>query len=155
MSTKNRFRTVEDKVRSIVASSLPDFKYLFVDYTQANVELDKLASPHVIYILPPSGTLLLRHDKFRDKPRTQLWFVCPTEFDFDGAVNDCLVESLKHAAMKFFSGLNSSGLFVPLEGALPYQVAYDAFDSNVTGVCFELELEEKDGVVLCNGELMV
>ena len=111
MSTKNRFRTVEDKVRSIVASSLPDFKYLFMDYTQANVELDKLSSPHVIYILPPSGTLLLRHDKFRDKPRTQLWFVCPTEFDFDGAVNDCLIESLKRAAMKFFSGFNNSGLF--------------------------------------------
>ena len=96
MSTKNRFRTVEDKVRSVVASSLPDFKYLFMDYTQANVELDKLASPHVIYILPPSGSLLLRHDKFRDKPRTQLWFVCPTEFDFDGAVNDCLIEARGH-----------------------------------------------------------
>ena len=57
--------------------------------------------------------------------------------------------------MKFFSCFNSSGLFVPLEGALPYQVAYDAFDSNVTGICFELEMEEKDGVVLCNGELMI
>ncbi|MGN1173147.1 MAG: hypothetical protein ACI4SO_05115 [Muribaculaceae bacterium] len=109
----------------------------------------------MIYILPPSGSLLLRRDTFRDRPRTQLWFVCPTDFDFDGTANDCLVEVMKQSAMRFFSKFNSSGLFVPLEGALPYQVAYDAFDSNVTGVCFELEIEEREGTVLCNGELMV
>lgn len=155
MVANKRLLTVEDKVRVVVNTILPDFGYLFMDYTQANVEFDKMDRPSVMYVLPPSGSLLYRRDSFRDRPKTQIWFLCPSDFDFDGHDNDRLIERMKLSAMKFFVGLNKSGLFRQIDGALPYQVAYDAFDLNMTGICFELELEELDGVKVCDGNIVI
>lgn len=149
MTTKTTYGTVELKVRSIAERTLPSMAYLFADYSQANVALDKIDRPTVLYLLPPSGALGVRRDIIRDKPQTQIWFLCPSDFDFDGNDNDCRIEAMKRAALRFLAGVNDSGLFEPIEGDVPYQVAYDTFDDNLTGICINPVLEEIDGVPLC------
>lgn len=146
------YGTVEKKVRSIVESKFEDCEYLFMDFSQSNVALDRVTKPTILYVLPPSGNLNLHRDVIRDCPETQIWFLCPTDFDFDGRENDCLIERMKRLAYRFIYEVNASGLFEYLEGDIPYQVGYDLFDDNLTGVCIMPTLVEKEGLPLCEGE---
>lgn len=145
-----RYGTVESKIRKI-AALIQDADYMFADFAQANVELDKIAKPTILYVLPASGKINLRRDVIRDKPETQIWFLCPSDFDFDGIENDCRIEAMKRLAYEFIYKLNESGYFRELEGDIPYQVAYDAFDINLTGICIMPVLVEVDGLPICDG----
>ena len=58
--TKELLGTVEGKIRSIAETLGPEIEYRFMNWAQANVELDKIEKPTVIYVLPPSGTLTFR-----------------------------------------------------------------------------------------------
>lgn len=147
----NNYGTVEHKIRSIIEAKFSDYEYLFADYTQSNKALDTVTKPTILYLLPPSGKLNLRYNVVRDKPETQIWFLCPTDFDFDGAENDCKIETMKRTALRFIYEVNESGLFEQLEGDIPYQVGYDMFDDNLTGICLMPTLVEKDGLPLCDG----
>ena len=145
-----KYGTVEGKVRK-VAELIKGADYMFADFAQANVELDKIAKPTILFVLPAAGKINLRRDVIRDKPDTQIWFLCPSDFDFDGIENDCRIEAMKRLAYEFIYKLNTSGYFRELEGDIPYQVAYDAFDINLTGVCIMPTLIEVDGLPICDG----
>lgn len=143
------YGTVEKKVRSIVESKFEGFEYLFADYSQTNEAVDRIHKPTILYLLPPAGRLNIHYSVVRDMPETQIWFLCPTDFDFDGKENDCLIERMKRAAIRFIHEVGESGLFEVIEGNVPYQVGYDLFDDNLTGVCITPILVEKEGLPLC------
>jgi len=144
--------TVEGKVRSIVASLGEDVDYQFCNWAQANVALDSVSKPTIVYVLPPSGNLDFRRTQVKDRPETQLAFVCTTDFDFDGTENDGIIEAMKRLAVRFVKAYNNSGLFEQIEGYVPYQVLYDHLDANVTGIILNLTLIEEDGISLCKDE---
>lgn len=83
---------------------------------------------------------------------TQIAFLSPTDFDFDGTENDNIIEQMKRLAIKFVKALNASEYFEVIEGRYPYQVVYDFLDQNVTGVVLNLPLEEVEGVIICDDE---
>lgn len=141
--------TVEGKIRSIVASMGEDVEYQFCNWAQANVALDHVDKPTIVYVLPPSGTLTFKHSQVKDKPNSQIAFVCTTDFDFDGTENDGIIEAMKRLAIRFIKAFNESGLFEMIEGDVLYQVLYDHLDQNVTGVVLTLTLEEIQGVSIC------
>ena len=55
---EGRLGTVEAKVRKVVESLGEDVGYQFCNWAQANVALDKVEKPTIIYVLPPSGSFL-------------------------------------------------------------------------------------------------
>lgn len=142
--------TVEGKVRHIVGSMSEDVEYLFANWAQANVSLDKVRKPTIVYVLPPSGTLKVNWKQVTDTPNTQIAFVCNTKFDFDGTENDGIIEAMKRLCVRFISTLNQSGLFEPIEGNVTYRVLYDYLDVNVTGIAIETPLVEIEGISLCD-----
>lgn len=150
--TNELLGTVEGKIRSIVETLGSDIEYRFMNWAQANVELDTIEKPTVIYVLPPSGTLTFKWNEVKDAPNTQIAFVCVTDFDFEGSKNDGIIEAMKRLAIRFVKALNESGLFEPIEGDVLYQVLYDHLDQNVTGVVLTLTLEEVKGVSICINE---
>ena len=85
-----------------------------------------------------------------DRPNAQIAFVSPTDFDFDGAENDGIVEAMKRLCIRFVRAVNESGYFSELEDDIPYQVLYDHLDENVTGIVISPTLVEEAGVNLCN-----
>lgn len=145
-----KYGTVESKIRAI-AETFEGYGYYFADFAQANVEFDKIERPTILYVLPPGGKMNLHNDAFLDSPETQLWFLCPADFDFDGDENDCRVEAMKRLGMRFIDAINKSGEFEYIE-EFEYKVAYDTFDMNLTGVCFMPNLKEKRGVLICNDD---
>lgn len=145
----NTLGTVEAKVRSIAMRLGDGIAYRFMDWAQTNVELDHIDCPTVVYVLPPSGTLTFKWNEAKDAPSTQLAFLCTTDYDFEGSLNDGIIEAMKRLAIRFIRLFNESGLFEPIEGDVPYQVLYDHLDQNVTGVVLTLTLEEIRGISLC------
>lgn len=140
--------SVQQRIKSI-AECFTGCDYLFANWAQLNVELDDITKPTICYILPPSGTITpsLSATSFIDKPQTQIAFLCPTEFDFDGEENDELVEMMKLLACMFIRCLNESGLFDMIDGEeIVYQIPYDTLDDNLTGVIINLPIEERPRV---------
>lgn len=142
--------TVEGKVRAIVESMGADVEYRFMNWAQANVELDRIDKPTVVYVLPVSGYLNVAWNQIKDRPESFIAFVSSTEYDFDGEENDNIIEAMKRLAMRFIKRLNESGLFEQIENDLPYSVLYDHLDQNVTGVVITPVLKEIVGVNICD-----
>lgn len=141
--------TVEAKIHA-VASQFEGVEYMFADFSQANMSFDGITKPTILYVLPARGTIRMRHSKVRDVPSVQLWFVCPSDFDFDGEENECRVEAMKRLGVRFIAALNESDLFEVIDDTdIEYNVAYDKFDENLTGIALYPQLVEREGVVLC------
>lgn len=149
----SRHGTVEGKIRSIVESMGADVEYLFMNWAQANVAIDDIEKPTVVYILPPSGVLDFGWARVKDKPLTQIAFLASTEFDFDGEENDDIIEQMKRLCIKFIKAFNASGLFEVIEGNVDYRVLYDHLDHNVTGIVITPTLVEEEGVIICEDEV--
>lgn len=147
-----KYGTVEAKVRKVAESMGEDVEYLFMNWSQANVAMDAITKPSVVYVLPPSGKLDFSYARVKDYPETQIGFLAPTDFDFDGTENDNIIEQMKRLAIKFIKALNASEYFELIEGKQPYQVVYDFLDQNVTGIVLNLPLEEVDGIIICDEE---
>lgn len=147
-----KYGTVEAKVRKVAESMGEDVEYLFMNWSQANVAMDAITKPSVVYVLPPSGKLDFSYARVKDYPETQIGFLAPTDFDFDGTENDNIIEQMKRLAIKFVKALNTSKCFELIEGKQPYQVVYDFLDQNVTGIVLNLPLEEVDGIIICDEE---
>ena len=146
-----KYGTVEQKIRGIV-ESMEGVNYMFKNWAQANVDLDHVEGPTVIYVLPPSGELDFHHSSVKDYPESQIAFVSSTEFDFEGDENDNIIERMKRLCIRFVRAVNESGLFEPIEGRITYRVLYDHLDENVTGIVITPQLIEEEGVILCDNE---
>lgn len=149
---KIKYGTVEAKVKAVVESMGEGVKYLFMNWAQVNVAMDNITEPTIVYVLPPSGKLDFNYAMVKDYPETQIGFIAPTDFDFDGTENDNIIEQMKRLAIRFVKALNASEQFEIIEGKQPYQVVYDHLDQNVTGIVLSLPLEEVDGVIICEDE---
>lgn len=146
-----KYGTVEQKVREVV-NGIPDVHYLFNNWAQANVSMDRIEGPTIIYVLPPSGELEFKWSQVKDIPSVQIAFVAPTDFDFGSEENDNIIEQMRRLCIKFVLAINESELFAKIEGRLEYRVLYDYFDQNVTGIVITPPLVEENGVILCEIE---
>lgn len=144
--------TVEMKIHAIVDNMNVDAEYLFMNWAQANVAISNIIKPTIVYVLPPSGNLNVNYARVYDKPETQIAFIAPTDFDFEGDKNDGIIEYMKRLAVKFIKTLNESDMFELVEGNVPYQVVYDYLDQNMTGIVITLRLEELEGISICGDE---
>ena len=142
--------TVERKIRHIAMSMGDGVEYLFMNWAQTNVAIDKITKPTIVYILPPAGELDFSWSNVKDYPEAKMAFLANTDFDFDGSVNDGIIEALKRLSIRFVRTLNESGLFATVEGRVSYQVVYDHLDDNVTGIILTLPLIEEHGIIICD-----
>lgn len=147
-----RYGTVEKKIRAIVEGMGDSVNYMFMNWAQANSEIDHVDGPTIIYVLPPSGELNFSYSQVKDYPESQIAFVASTEFDFDGQENDNIIEQMKRLCIRFVNSLNESGLFEQIVGKLQYRVLYDYLDQNVTGIVITPPLIEEEGVFICDDE---
>lgn len=139
--------TVEEKVRKIVEQM--GVTYLFENWQAANVRLDKMQLPAVMYVLPASGNLNVGLMQMKDFPNCMIAFMDKTKHDFSGEENDVVIERCKSLAREFILNVNRSGMFEPVQGDIQYSVFYDKLDVNVTGIVIQIPLKEIRGIVIC------
>lgn len=139
--------TVEEKVRKIVKQM--GVTYLFENWQAANVRLDKMQLPAVMYVLPASGNLNVGLMQMKDFPNCMIAFMDKTKHDFSGEENDMVIERCKSLAREFILNVNRSGMFEPVQGDIQYSVFCDKLDVNVTGIVIQIPLKEIRGIVIC------
>lgn len=136
--------TVEEKIKQVAESM--KVTYVFENWNVANVWFDKLTLPAIVNVLPASGELNFNNGNIRDCPNALLAFIDKIPVDARGKEKDDTVEKMKSLAMRFFVAMNQSGMFQHVGGRLPYRTIYDKLDVAITGVMFELKIEEVSGV---------
>lgn len=166
--TAGQLGTVEGKIRAVVRAmgvpveeetddrlcvDVPPFgevHYAFNDWTRANIELDTLPTPCILYLLPAAGSFMLRNGQVRDFPDVAIAFLDKAVIDENAVHDDSIVERMKRLVLAFVNAYNESGLFEPLEGELRYQVPIDILDSVISGVIIQPKIKEVRGVRLCD-----
>lgn len=136
--------TIEGKIKQVAESM--EVTYVFDNWSVANIRLDKLPLPAIINVLPASGELNFNNGNIRDCPNALFAFIDKIPVDARGSEKDDTIERMKSLAMRFFVAINKSGMFQPIGGRLPYRTIYDKLDIAVTGVMFELRIEEVSGI---------
>ncbi|PNP96411.1 hypothetical protein BFS16_00565 [Hoylesella timonensis] len=140
--------TVEGKVRAVVRM-IEGVNYIYNDWTKANIDLDKVPTPCVVFIQPSSGNFDVHNGKARDMPDCAIAFLDRTVHDDDAVSEDCVVERMKRLALRFIDAVNKSGYFEPIHGNVKYQVPIDTTDSINSGIIIEPVLKETTGQALC------
>lgn len=136
--------TVEEKIKQVAESM--KVTYVFDNWSVANIRLDKLPLPAIVNVLPASGELNFNNGNIRDCPNALFAFIDKIYTDARGDEKDDTIERMKSLAMRFFVAMNQSGMFQPIGGRLSYRTIYDKLDIAVTGVMFELRIEEVLGI---------
>lgn len=159
--------TILDKLRE-VHSRIPDCSFMYDDWSRLNLRSEELLKPCdkqsnnlafnfgqspdrtfplMFVLLRASGEFCLKNGNARDYQNLTIGFVTPAESpDFDGLENEDRIEWCKDIARRFFSLYAKSGMFEALPERLPYKDVYNLFDSTVTGIYFELQVQETLGV---------
>lgn len=120
--------------------------FVFDNWAGANVSLDNVSFPAVIYILPASGSFNLDKGWIKDNQNSMIAFLDKTNFQTTGEENGSVIDNMKDLAKKFFIELNKTNIYQSIGGILPYRVVYDTFDVNVAGITFEIPLKEVTGI---------
>ena len=139
--------TIEQKVRDIVDAHLSDFTFVFEDWETADIVIDKVQLPAIIFILPISGSLSFgRYGRIKDAENCAIAFVDKVTRRANGDDNEAVYTQMKQAAKTFLQQVNESGYFEPVQGNVTYNVIYEQLSSIVTGVMLSVQLKELVGV---------
>ncbi len=141
--------TVEQKVKS-VAEQVPGLTYVFENWTKADIRIERMELPAVVYLLPVSGTLQFKNNQVKDQPNCMFAFLDKSARDSNGVEYDTVIDRCKALAMEFIVKLNESGLFEPIDGDINYSVSLDKLSSIVSGIIVPLKLKELRGVCISN-----
>lgn len=144
----NQLGTVEGKVRA-VAKTIKGVNYIYNDWTKANIDLDKVPTPCIVFIQPSSGNFEIKNGKARDMPECAIAFLDSTVHDDDAVLEDSVIERMKRLSLRFIDALNKSGYFETIQGSVRYQVPIDTTDSINSGIIIEPTLKETAGQSLC------
>lgn len=136
--------TIVNKIKQSVQSGT-GLTCLYGSLDSINVQMeDQTNFPVAFFVLLNNGNLNERSNNYRERVDVAMFFVQPTEFDFDSIENEALIEQCKQYA---FQWLNS--LF--LGGELRYMATfntsrvYNQMDDILTGYALRVRLEELVG----------
>lgn len=144
---------------------LPDCSFMYDDWSRLNYRADELHKPCEVnkrgdafesllpdqfplmfVLLRASGRFNRRNGNVRDYQNLTIGFVTIAELDFDSLENDRRIEWMKSIAKRFFTLYDKSGMFERLPEDIQYSDVYNMFDANVTGIQFEIQAQETNGV---------
>ena len=151
--------TIEGKVREIAGAM--GLSYACETWERANavfdgfrrVEAERLEEapegatlPACLYVQPVSGRLYFEPSgRAADAPACQVAFVDAMPLDYQGEEAQQIAERLKGIAVQFVERVNNCGFFVPVEGVVNYQTAFDKLGANLCVVTLETTLRELVG----------
>lgn len=121
-------------------------------YYQSAEQLNRIADnmdyPCAYFFLLQQQGLNIDGGRIRERLQVAIFFVEPTEFDFDSIENEQIIERCKERAFKFIKHLMNSADF-KLVSNNGTQRVYDEFDAILTGFAVNLTIEELVGLSVC------
>lgn len=141
---------VEEKIRKVV-EFMGNLTYVFENMQGANLKLDSAPLPAFVNVMPLTGSIRITPLQVKNYPKCSFWFVDKVNLDADGEEVQDVVNRCMDYAYEFILTLNESQFFEPVEKMdVDYQVVTSDMDANVAGVVIELQLKERNGLILCH-----
>ena len=136
--------TIVNKIKQSVQSGT-GLTCLYGSLDSINVQMeDQTNFPVAFFVLLNNGNLNDRSSNYRERVDVAMFFVQPTEFDFESVENEALIEQCKQYA---FQWLNSLFLGGELRYITTFNTSrvYNEMDSILTGFALRVRIEELVG----------
>lgn len=149
--------TIVDKIRDSVHAAT-GLQLHYQSAEMLNTLLDSVTYPAAYLYLLRSTQIDTNGAHFRERPQIAVFFVQPTEFDFNSLENERLIDECKQLAYQWLRSLYRSKELrvVSVNGG---ERVYDEMDVILTGFAINLTIEELVGDYECieipNGTLYV
>lgn len=142
--------TIIDKIKASVEGAT-DCAFYYHSGGDLNLILDSVDEyPCAIATLLENGGAEIDGGQIRERVRIAVFFVKPTEFDFNAEDNERLIDECKTLAFKWVNSLLSHDSELTLEGVNDTTRVYDQYDAILTGFAVNVTLTELYGVSRCN-----
>jgi hypothetical protein len=140
---------VEDKVAQI-AAQIPALNFVCCPFDSLNVIAEYAALPLCVYISPVKGELNVENRNLRNYPQARIAFLDRAASDASGLENAATAQNMLALAQQFVVAVQQSAQFEPVEQNIAYEIIYNRFDSNLTGIILAIPLRETVGTPACD-----
>lgn len=139
-------REVEDENGNTVTVPVP-FPVYYHDDPTLNLMTSDMSFPCALVQLLTTGRMVMEAGQAKESVTVAVFFVQPTEFDFDAEDNEQLIEECKGHASRWLLSLNASD--VERIGEVRTSRVYDRYDDILTG--FGVTFDAKETIGDCIG----
>lgn len=138
--------TIVEKIKNSIAAAMGNgWKTYYHDDATLNVMTSKMEFPCAVLRLLTTGRMDLSG---RERVTAAVFFIEPSQFDFDADKNEEIIDRCKARARKWLAGINADP-YIRLTDLTRTQRIYDTYDDIVTGFGVMIDLEEL--AVPCEG----
>lgn len=135
---------VEKITRSIKASQGEGFPVYYHDEPTLNLMTSQMTFPCAIMQLLTTGDAVQESGQVKERVSVAVFFVEPSDFDFDAAENETIIHRCKGRAFLWLLGLAADPLVELVELTRTSRV-YDRYDDILTGFGVLAEVQELTG----------
>lgn len=144
--------TIVDKITSsIKATHGVDFPVYYHDEPTLDLIAAEMEFPCAVVYLITTGAVTMGSGQARETVSAAVFFVEPSEFDFDAVQNEVIIDRCKRKAMQWLLSLTMDQ-WLELAEVERTQRVYEQFDDIVTGYGVMARLTELVGVTGCETE---
>lgn len=141
--------TIIEKIRnSIQRVHGASFPVYYHDETTLNLLADTMTFPCAIVQLITDGNLEYVSGQLREVVTAAVFFVRPSQFDFDADANEGIIDDCKRKALSWLLSMQLDQ-YLTLVGVDRTSRAYERFDAILTGYGVLCRLTENEGVTDC------
>lgn len=142
--------TIIDKIISSIQSVHGDnFPVYYHDEPTLNVIAETMSFPCAIVQLLTTGNAKIDNGQIRESVSAAVFFVEPSEFDFDAVENEEIIDRCKRRAFRWLLTLPMDE-WISLDAIERTSRAYERFDAILTGFGVLARLSELEGVSDCD-----
>lgn len=139
---------IEEALKEIAASALPEMSFCLGTMTEIDEKLDLLKPPFMWVVFPTSGAFIVRHGMLKERLRALVGFFDLVERDADGEDNMAVYRRMAGKAATFIDAVNHNRHLAPLDTTIPMTIHSEVGAANVTGLILEVEFTEAVGECL-------
>lgn len=138
--------TIVDKIiESVKAAHGDDFPVYYHDEPTLNLLTSQMDFPCALLQLITTGTVVSEAGQMKERVSAAVFFVEPSQFDFDAIENETIIDRCKGMAMAWLLTLSGSPE-LQLENITRTSRVYDRYDDILTGYGVLAEIKETNGI---------
>jgi len=142
--------SIISKIKSSVESAT-GYTLHYYDENTINEVLTYNATPCAFMQLLKDTTLIVDASQNRERASVAVFFVNRTEFDFESMQNEAIIEAVKKKANTWLRSVMADGALKVI-GDVKTARVYNEFDCILTGIAFNITLEEVYGFNACKDQ---
>lgn len=136
--------SIEQTLKKIAEEQFEGFSYVFENWEDADTKLEKIEYPAIVSILPTGGSVKMKNGRVYDTEYVALAFLDKAPRGAEGEDNAEIYTRMKIEGWRFIQAINETRKFQPLDN-VPYDTICERLATVVTGVMFQITLEQQMG----------